>query len=151
MRYFVFHDAVLYVRSNMRRNGFDIRIQSRLGVNYWTEAEYYARPGQIIEVNFNEYPQYNIPFNNVELIPDEGIPIIVAPDVNGHDVHNGQNVIYHEIQPNDRVIIQNDMVMVEHVPENNDQNEVHVEDEIQDNEIDRNDDDQNIQEANNNA
>lgn len=130
----------------MRRNGFDIKIQSRLGINYWTEAEFYARPGQIIEINYNEYPQYNIPFNNVELIPDEGIPVIVAPDVNGHNVHDEQNVIYHEIQPNDRVIIQNDIVMVEHVPNDNAQNEVQVEDEIQDNDPDHNVNDQNFQE-----
>ena len=39
-------EASLFVRPNLRRNGFDIKLRNRLGVKFYTEAEFYARPGQ---------------------------------------------------------------------------------------------------------
>ena len=104
----------------MRSNGFDIKLQTNLGVKFHIEGEFYARPGEIVDVNFN---------NVVEPFPEpENMPIVVAYDPNDprQNIHeDNQNIIYHEIEVNDRIIIENDRVIIQNVPddaENDDQN-----------------------------
>ena len=108
MRHFLLQDATLFVRPNMRRNGFDIKLKTRLGILFFTECEAYARPG------------YEI--NNVgEAMPEpDGIPIIFIPEMaemqqNIHEPND--NFIVHEINPNDRIIIQNDEIIIEPNPQ----------------------------------
>ena len=109
MRNFILHDAVLYVRPNMRRNGFDIKLRTRLGVQFYTEAEFYARPGQMI----------NVVYNNVEVIPEQpALPIVVVENIH----EQNENILYRELQENDRVIIQNDEIIVQNI-QNEEQNE----------------------------
>ena len=114
MRNFVLQNAVLYVRPNMRRNGFDIKLRTRLGIKFFTEAEFYARPGQLINVIYNNP---NNVINNVEVIPEpEGLPIVVVWNENEHVIQDqNQNILYRELQPNDRVIIENDEIIIENI------------------------------------
>ena len=88
MRNFVMQDAACFVRPNLRRNGFDIKLRNRLGINYFIEGEFYARPGQVPDDNGDiivaDYRQDQP--NNVEM-PENGMPIVfieepIVPDNN---------------------------------------------------------------------
>ena len=77
MRLFVLQNAACFVRPNVNKCGFDIKLRSRLGINYYTMGEFYARPGQVPDVegdiivaDYREQP------NNVEMMPDHGVPIV---------------------------------------------------------------------------
>ena len=77
MRLFVLQNAAMFVRPNINKSGFEIKLRSRLGINYFTMGEFYARPGQIPDVegdiivdDYREQP------NNVEVMPDHGVPIV---------------------------------------------------------------------------
>ena len=86
----------------MRRNGFDIKLRTRLGVQFYTEVEFYARPGQMI----------NVQINNEENIPEPpGLPVVIVENIH----EQNENVFYRELQENDRVIIQNDEIIIENI------------------------------------
>ena len=139
MRNFVLQDAVLMVRPNMRRNGFDIKLQTRLGIGYFIEGEFYARPGQQIEIIYNNVGEEIIP--NVFPEPD-GLPVAVVLDANAPNVHDAnRNVIFHEIDENDRVIIQNENIYIERMPGIN--QDAPAEDDNEANVADQNDADEN--------
>ena len=99
----------------MRRNGFDIKLRTRLGVQFYIEAEFYARPGQMI----------NVVYNNVEVFPEpEALPVVMVWNEDEQNIHaQNENILYRELQQNERVIIQNDEIIVENIqgaPEQND-------------------------------
>ena len=114
-RYIILQDASLFVRPNMRRNGFDIKLRNRLGVKFFTEAEFYARPGAQGEVEENIVPVNNVENPVQDEVFDEAIPIAMAMDNEPQNQQNEMVVQEINVNPDERLIIQNDQIIIEQI------------------------------------
>lgn len=97
----------------MRRNGFDIKLRNRLGIKFFTEAEFYAREGVGENVEENIVPVNNVEHPDQDEGFDENIPIAMAMD---EEPQNPQeDMMFQEINvnANERLIIQNDQIIIE--------------------------------------
>ena len=101
MRLFVLQNAAMFVRPNVNKCGFDIKLRTRLGINYYTMGEFYARPGQVPDVEGDIIvADFREPNNDV--VQDHGVPIVFV-----EEPPQQQNDIVVVANPNDIVVIAN--------------------------------------------